>query len=75
MLGRWRPPTNAVDPAVTTGENGLLSDRVLVMTPRPGRLAGILKVDLPRPRTTAVMREPRYSDLVFEIRRMIGVDH
>jgi NitT/TauT family transport system ATP-binding protein len=57
------------------GESVFLSDRVFVMTPRPGRLAGILTVDLPRPRTTAVMREPRYSDLVFEIRRMIGVDH
>ena len=57
------------------GEAVFLSDRVFVMTPRPGRLEGVVSIDLPRPRTTAVMREERYADLVFEIRRMLGVDH
>jgi NitT/TauT family transport system ATP-binding protein len=45
------------------------------MTPRPGRLAGIVEIDLPRPRTTEIMRDPHYSEIVFEIRRMLGVDH
>ncbi|WP_417720170.1 ABC transporter ATP-binding protein [Salipiger sp.] len=57
------------------GEAVFLSDRVFVMTPRPGRLEGIVEIDLPRPRTTGIMRDPRYSELVFEIRRMLGVDH
>lgn len=57
------------------GEAVFLSDRVFVMTPRPGRLEGILEIDLPRPRTTDLMRDPRYSERVFEIRRMLGVDH
>lgn len=57
------------------GEAVFLSDRVFVMTPRPGRLEGIVEIDLSRPRTTAVMRDPRYSELVFDIRRMLGVDH
>lgn len=57
------------------GEAVFLSDRVLVMTPRPGRLEGIVEIDLPRPRLPAVMREERYSELVFEIRKMLGVDH
>jgi len=57
------------------GEAVFLSDRVFVMTPRPGRLEGIVEIDLPRPRTTTVMRDPRYSELVFDIRRMLGVDH
>jgi NitT/TauT family transport system ATP-binding protein len=57
------------------GEAVFLSDRIFVMTPRPGRLEGIVEVDLPRPRQTDVMREPRYSELVFQIRRMLGVDH
>jgi NitT/TauT family transport system ATP-binding protein len=57
------------------GEAVFLSDRIFVMTPRPGRLEGVVEVDLPRPRHTMVMREPRYSELVFQIRRMLGVDH
>jgi NitT/TauT family transport system ATP-binding protein len=57
------------------GEAVFLSDRVFVMTPRPGRLEGIVEIDLPRPRTTEMMRDPLYSERVFEIRRMLGVDH
>jgi NitT/TauT family transport system ATP-binding protein len=57
------------------GESVFLSDRVFVMTPRPGRLAGIVEIDLPRPRTPEIMRDPRYAEIVFEIRRMLGVDH
>ena len=58
----------------TIGEAVFLSDRVFVMTPRPGRLAGVVEIDLPRPRQTEMMREPRYSELVFDIRHMLGVD-
>lgn len=50
----------------------LLADRVFVMTPSPGRLAGILEVDLPRPRGIEVTREPRFNDLVFEVRDLLG---
>ncbi|WP_127145805.1 ABC transporter ATP-binding protein [Pelagibacterium montanilacus] len=57
------------------GEAVFLSDRIFVMTPRPGRLEGIVEVDIPRPRKADVMRTPRYSELVFDIRGMLGVDH
>ncbi|MDX6806743.1 ABC transporter ATP-binding protein [Terrihabitans rhizophilus] len=57
------------------GEAVFLSDRIFVMTPRPGRLEGIIDVDLPRPRKAEIMRDPRFSELVFDIRRMLGVDH
>ncbi|MEC9279396.1 MAG: ABC transporter ATP-binding protein [Chloroflexota bacterium] len=41
----------------------LLSDRVYVLTPRPGRIATILEVDLPRPRSYEQLTEPAFSRL------------
>ncbi|MQB00642.1 MAG: ATP-binding cassette domain-containing protein [Actinobacteria bacterium] len=49
-----------------------LADRVLVMTPLPGRLAGIVEVPLERPRTIDLMRTPEFNDLVFKVRGMLG---
>jgi NitT/TauT family transport system ATP-binding protein len=52
-----------------------LSDRVVVMTPRPGQVARVLEVDLPRPRGREVMKLPRFSEEVFEVRELLGVAH
>jgi NitT/TauT family transport system ATP-binding protein len=50
--------THSMDEAV------YLSDRVVVMTPRPGKVAEILDVPLPRPRVSAeVRRDPKFVDL------------
>ena len=50
--------THSMDEAV------YLSDRVVVMTPRPGRVAEILDVPLSRPRAAGdVRRDPRFVDL------------
>ena len=51
-----------------------LSSRVVVMTPRPGRIVNVVDIDLPQPRTREVMRSTRYSELCFEVREMLGVD-
>jgi len=45
-----------------------LSDRVLVMTERPGRVAAIYDIALPRPRTLRDMGRPDFVDLVQTIR-------
>jgi len=45
-----------------------LSDRILVMTPRPGRIDAVLEVDLPRPRRLAVREDPRFAGLAGAIR-------
>jgi NitT/TauT family transport system ATP-binding protein len=37
-----------------------LADRVVVLTPRPGRIARIFPVELPRPRREDVRVDPRY---------------
>jgi NitT/TauT family transport system ATP-binding protein len=48
-----------------------LSTRVVVMSPRPGRVAGVVHVDLPQPRTAATREEPRFFELVTEVRELL----
>jgi NitT/TauT family transport system ATP-binding protein len=45
-----------------------LADRVLVMTPRPGRILDDIAVDLARPRTLDVMTAPEFGMYVRRIR-------
>jgi NitT/TauT family transport system ATP-binding protein len=48
-----------------------LSTRVVVMSPRPGRITGIVDVDLPQPRTTRTREEPRFAELIRDVRRTL----
>ncbi len=64
--------THSIDEAV------LLSDRVVVMSPRPGRIETILDIDLPRPRGFEARKDPRFNaavDVVTEIFLARGVLH
>ena len=49
----------------------LLADRVVVMTARPGRIARVLTVDLPRPRTMELEFDPRFKAASDEVRSLI----
>ena len=53
--------THAMDEAV------FLSDRVVILKPRPGRVHEIIDVDLPRPRDDAVRAHPRFVELTSYI--------
>ncbi|MBK9606332.1 MAG: ABC transporter ATP-binding protein [Betaproteobacteria bacterium] len=44
-----------------------LADRVVVMTPRPGRIERIIPIDLPRPRDKAAVTSARFTEYVDEI--------
>ena len=46
-----------------------LADRVLVMTERPGAIAAIYDVPLPRPRSLDAMADPAFTELVQRIRK------
>ncbi len=48
-----------------------LSDRVVVMSPRPGRIEHVVTVDLPRPRDIATRESPRFFELVTEVRESL----
>ena len=45
----------------------LLSDRVYVLTPRPGRITLVLDVDLPRPRSYEQVTEPSFARLKSQL--------
>jgi NitT/TauT family transport system ATP-binding protein len=53
------------------GEAVFLSDRVVVMTPRPGRIAVDLAIDLPRPRTVELRASETFGRLSLEIFRAL----
>jgi NitT/TauT family transport system ATP-binding protein len=48
-----------------------LSTRVVVMSPRPGRIAGIVDVDLPQPRSGDTREDPRFFEKVTEVRELL----
>jgi NitT/TauT family transport system ATP-binding protein len=48
-------------------EAAYLSDRVIVMTARPGRTKNILKIDLPRPRDYEMRLTPEFNEIKLRI--------
>jgi NitT/TauT family transport system ATP-binding protein len=50
-----------------------LADRIMVMTPRPGRLSRIYHIDFPRPRPIALTTTPEFVALVADIKA--SIDH
>ena len=61
--------THSIDEAI------LLGDRIVMMSPRPGRIREILPVSIPRPRRiTSVRAHPRYPELRNLIWEMLRRD-
>jgi NitT/TauT family transport system ATP-binding protein len=48
-----------------------LSTRVVVMSPRPGRVSDVIEIGLPQPRTAATREEPRFFELVTQVREAL----
>jgi NitT/TauT family transport system ATP-binding protein len=52
-------------------ESVFLSDRVLVMSSRPGRIIEEIAIDLPRPRSLDIVADPQFASTVLHIRRLL----
>lgn len=48
-----------------------LSTRVVVMSPRPGRISEAIDIDLPHPRDESTREQDRYYELVTEVREAL----
>lgn len=47
-----------------------LSDRIVVMGPRPGRVIETIEIDLPRPRNLETMAQPRFNEITTHLRNL-----
>jgi NitT/TauT family transport system ATP-binding protein len=50
-----------------------MSDRIAVMSPRPGRLVGIIEVPFERPRSPELTLSPEFAALALKARNMLGL--
>jgi len=70
VLEIWRDPSLPTNTFVMVSHNVeeavYMADRVIIMSPRPGRVVGEVKVNLPRPRTQ-YLRDQKYFQSVDEV--------
>ena len=73
LLRIWSstPGTTVLFITHSISEAILLSDRVVVLSPRPGHVQRIVDVDLPRPRTEAVRESQAFFRYDTELRRLL----
>jgi NitT/TauT family transport system ATP-binding protein len=69
LLNIWsQTGTTVVFVTHSIPEAVFLSDRIVIMTPRPGKVEHVVDVDLPRPRETAIREDERFFRLIAAVR-------
>jgi NitT/TauT family transport system ATP-binding protein len=70
VLDIWRNPTLPTNTFVMVSHNVeeavVMADKVIVMSPRPGKIVGEVKIDIPRPRAE-YLREKVYFGFIDEV--------
>lgn len=59
--------THSIDEAT------FLADNVIILTPRPGKIAGKIEVNLPRPRNPRTRSSERFCECTLKIREKLGL--
>ena len=72
LLGIWAASRSTVVFVThSIAEAVFLSTRIVVMSPRPGRISKVIHVDLPQPRAAATREDPRFFELATEVREAL----
>jgi NitT/TauT family transport system ATP-binding protein len=75
LLRIWeRTGTTIVFVTHSIPEAVFLSTRVVVMSPRPGRITGVVDIDLPAVRSAETRETERYFELITEVRELLRRD-
>jgi len=76
VLALWaRTGTTVIFVTHSIPEAVFLSTRVVVMSPRPGRISRVIDIDLPQPRTDETRESERYFELVTQVREALRAEH
>jgi NitT/TauT family transport system ATP-binding protein len=83
VLNIWRDPTLPTNTFIMVSHNVeeavFMADRIVVMSPRPGKVIGEIKIDIPRPRSE-YLRDKQYFHYVDEVVNLLekgktGTEH
>jgi NitT/TauT family transport system ATP-binding protein len=73
LLNIWQQKRKTVIMVThSISEAVFLSDRILIFSPRPGRVSLDVPVNLPRPRTEETRYDPRFAELSRQVRSAIS---
>lgn len=72
LLSIWsQTDTTVIFVTHSIPEAVFLSSRVVVMTPRPGKIEKVIPIDLPRPRSFETREQTRFFELITEVRESL----